>query len=137
MYTRETIQKNQEVFAGNTFTHCASTTINNNTSVISTASATSTTTNGAAVPTNPPQPAHSFSLSMAAKAGIITGGIVAVLLFIGISFKFFQRRRNRYSSPDKIVSATCLGMEQAAYQIEPFRGHLGGKSSRKMSYSRC
>jgi hypothetical protein len=132
MYTRETIQKNQQVFGGNTFTHCASTTINNSTGVTSVTSATSTTTNGAAtIPTNPAQPAH---LSMAAKAGIITGGIVAALLFIGILLRFFQRRRNRYSSPDKIVSATRPDMEQAAYQIEPFEGHLGGKSSRKIPY---
>ncbi|KIM77382.1 hypothetical protein PILCRDRAFT_618454 [Piloderma croceum F 1598] len=116
IYTRETIQKDQQTFANNTFTHCASTTIN---STATTSSGATSTSNSVATSTKSTGSSHaSSSLSMASIAGIAVGGVIALLLLIGIPLRFLQKRRRR-PSPDKIISAD---MEQAAYQIEPFLG---------------
>jgi len=121
MFTRETIQKNQQTFANNTFTHCASTTINNSTATTSSGAGSSVATS-----TNSPNltgSSHaSSSLSKAAIAGIAVAVVIALLLLIGIRL---QKRRR--PSPGKIISARH--MEQAVYQIEPFLGPPPGGES--------
>jgi hypothetical protein len=128
MYTRETIQKDQQTFANNTFTHCASTTINSTTT---TSSGATSTSSSAATPTNSTSSSHtSSSLSKASIAGIAVGSVVAFLLLIVILLRFLQKHRRL--SPDKSIGAARPDMEQSAYHIEPFLGPPPGGESTQM-----
>jgi hypothetical protein len=128
MYTRETIQKNQRAFANNTFTHCASTTIN----ATSSTSTSSYTSSSAAMTTKSPDSAgsnrSSSSLSTGTIAGIVVGAITGLLLFVGIFLGCLRKRRS--DLPSDIVTSANPYIEQSTYQIEPFlEPHPGGQSS--------
>ena len=126
MYTRETIQKDQQTFANNTFTHCASTTTNNSTNTTSSLTSTATTATTSSTATGTTLPAllgsnHSpSSISGGTIAGITIGGAAVSLVLVAVLFFLLRRRRRSSSSPDKISSYTRPEMQQNTYQIEPF-----------------
>jgi len=122
MYTRETIQKDQQTFANNTYTHCVSTTINNSTTTTTSTSAVATTTTSSAnLPGSTGSSGRSSSsLSAGTIAGIAIGSMAALLSLLGVLFWLLWKRRRDSSFPDKISSLTQPEIEQVGYQIEPF-----------------
>jgi len=129
IYTRETIQKNQQTFANNTYTHCASTTINNSTTSTS-AVATFTPTSSAGLPGSTGSSDHSSSsLSGGTVVGIAVGSMTALLSLIGVLIWFLRKRRRDALLPDKISSLSPPEIEQVAYQIEPFLHSSSGAAS--------
>jgi hypothetical protein len=114
IFTKETIQKNQQTFANNTFTHCASTTINNSTNSASrsnsatTSSATTTTTSSL------DQSSDTSSISRGTIGGIVAGVTVA-LLVIGMFVWFLRRRRDK---SDYAYNGVYPAIDEASYNVE-------------------
>ncbi|KIM77383.1 hypothetical protein PILCRDRAFT_825342 [Piloderma croceum F 1598] len=88
--TMETIQKDQQAFANNTFTHCTSTTIDNSTTSVSgSTTATSSSSTGTSSANTPSSHANT---SMSADVIGIAAGSVTALLVVGLLVWFFRRR---------------------------------------------
>lgn len=124
MFSRETIQKNMQTYANNTFTHCASTTINNSTTSSHSSSATKTSAGqgpSSSSTSGQPQQHTSSSLPKGAIIGIAVGAAAALSILISLLVRSLRKQRNTSSAPDEIQNSQISPMEQRAYQIEPYQ----------------
>jgi hypothetical protein len=111
IFTRDTIQKDQQALANNTFRSCTSTTINSTTTASGSISVTSSS-DGTTSTNSPIYSSHAnTSLSGGTIAGIITGAVTA-LLVVGMLVWFFRMRH----STEYLYNA----VHSDEYTVEPF-----------------